>query len=1095
MLYIHQGRANTTWSNLLPLIKANFEGAVPLIILVPSHYTLQTEQHLMNDLQAQGFFDLDIFSPARLRRKVFNTVGSTTSKIIDEYGKAIAVENVLLACRRKLKHYTKAYKKSGFVYHMSQLLTNFKSCEITSDLLATYCDTLEGTEKDKYQDIVTIYRAYDAMLSGQFVDDGDVHNLFVEQVKVCDFIKESVFIMYGFDTVTQEMGHLLQSIVATCKDFHLFMVQDEKDEAFSPVTQSIERFIGTLQEARLPYQKSYLPTYIPPFAEISALERGLLNPKITPYLGPCGAIRLYVAPTPYAQAHFVAQEIIYNLRQGVALQDMKVFYLEESKYAKTLQAVLDSYEIPCFIASKMSGKAYGVASFVVAALRAIGTNFRQKEMLDLLDEGFLDLTDDECFQMKNYIMANGIKYAMFTKPFTRTVGVIEIPEDQRLRMMTPLVKLKEVFAKAKDTQAVLCGIIDLLTDVNAYAKHERDVFKMEKLAMYTRSVQQNQLWNVLMDLLEQLYALLGKQKITALRTAMLLEAGLEQVKLNSLPKINNAIPCGMLGSMPMNETKVVFVMGMNDGVLTAKEDAVLTPQEQGTLEEQFGVRLVSPTTHKEQLQKIELYKVVSSTTRNLYFSYAQSYQDGTALRPHSLVNHIRKILPGLILEGGATAPQGVIAPLALRPMLNGLGQQLRKKDEIDEKWKLAWNYVSVKHEKQAKAIQQMFHKDFVRATLPKSITKKIFKQRISSISRLETFAACPFKHFVQYGLKPKEQEVFAFENRMVGTFYHSALEGFTRILPTIDQWPNISKQMCDLVIDEAAQKVMGEVMGDIVNDSARAKATSKKYMRLLRNVAWTFTKTARVSAFTPAQAEVKFGFEEGLPPIVLSLDNGEKVLLRGVIDRVDRYDGEEVYLRVIDYKSGKKSLSPSQMYHGTQLQLMIYMLAALQQEQNILPAGAFYFHLADPIIEDVGTLTEVEEKLAKELKLKGVTLKDAQVIRLLDSGEPPVSMPSLIKADGGFRANQQLATLEEMHTLINHALTCAKKLAQSISQGEVDASPLKLKSELQACEYCAYASICRKNAEKGSIQERQGETFTFDGLLEALQAENSEQET
>ena len=214
------------------------------------------------------------------------------------------------------------------------------------------------------------------------------------------------------------------------------------------------------------------------------------------------------------------------------------------------------------------------------------------------------------------------------------------------------------------------------------------------------------------------------------------------------------------------------------------------------------------------------------------------------------------------------------------------------------------------------------------------------------------------------------------------------------------------------------------------------------------------------------------------------------MLLRGQIDRVDRYEGDEgIFLRVIDYKSGAQTLSPRQIFYGAQLQLLLYLMAALQDDGEALPAGAFYFRIADPLLPDPGEQQQIEEKLAQALSLNGVTLRDAQIIRLLDAGEPPLSMPKLLTKSGDFVKNKPLATLEEMRLLIDHALKCARSLAQGIADGKIDIAPLEIAGEVSPCDRCDYAAICRRDAPGSRLKARPGESMTFDELLEKLKAD------
>ena len=211
------------------------------------------------------------------------------------------------------------------------------------------------------------------------------------------------------------------------------------------------------------------------------------------------------------------------------------------------------------------------------------------------------------------------------------------------------------------------------------------------------------------------------------------------------------------------------------------------------------------------------------------------------------------------------------------------------------------------------------------------------------------------------------------------------------------------------------------------------------------------------------------------------------MLVRGIIDRIERYQGDEgLYFRVTDFKMPDMSLEPWKIFWGTQLQLLIYLNAVMSSVENGIPAGAYYFHLADPLLTDPVSRKDLEQKLAAALTLKGITLRDAAVIRLMDDGNPPLSMPALLKADGDFVKNRQLATLEEMRGLMEHARKAAAVMAEKIQQGQISASPLTAPGQESPCVRCSMREICRVQAADSVVVPRTGGELTFDELLERI---------
>ncbi|MBQ7455244.1 MAG: PD-(D/E)XK nuclease family protein, partial [Clostridia bacterium] len=322
-------------------------------------------------------------------------------------------------------------------------------------------------------------------------------------------------------------------------------------------------------------------------------------------------------------------------------------------------------------------------------------------------------------------------------------------------------------------------------------------------------------------------------------------------------------------------------------------------------------------------------------------------------------------------------------------------------------------------------------------------------------------------------------------SRERGEFFHAAMEGFTRSLPENAAWPRVTRKECDAMMDAALRPLTAAWEEKSVIDTARARAESQRYVSVCKRVAWAFTKGAAQSCFRPSRMEVAFGYPGGPPPIALDLPDGTRVLVRGRIDRVDRFDsGAGVYLRVVDYKSGDQRLDPARIYVGMQLQLLLYLEAALQAEPGALPAGAFYQWMGDPLV-DQEKKSVIESELAKRLCLKGVMLSDVEVARWMDSGDPPIGIEDVFKKDGTPKKGKLVCTLEELTRLIDSAHETAVRLTEEIRRGGIAASPVVDRSSAAHCQYCAFAGVCRRDPQNRS-QDRPLPRMT---LQEAISAQ------
>ncbi len=1085
MLYIRGGNPPALQERLFSLCRQYKK----VLVIVPEQYTLQTERDLIRGLSAPGFFDIEVLSPSRLTERVFASAGQDGFTRIDERGKQIALARVLMDEKKHLRYFESAAQKQGFIQRMGMIIANFKQAGLSPEDVAQYAENLEdGAHKDKCADLARIYAAYTALLAGQFVDGDDVTRSMLERLPQSGIAKGCAVCIYGFDIF---LGQTIRLICALAKEsLHAeAMLVLSQEEAFAPAWDSAMRLKQEAEQSGIACTVSQLKEAEDgKAAALSYLSRQYFATKASPFPAPQAALRLYAAPTPYFEAHFIAGEILRLHKNGMPFSDMAVVLGDEG-FSGTLQEVLSSYHIPCYVGQKLPAARHGAARFLIATLRAMAEGYPENEMLNVIKSGYAPLMDKQCWQLENYMLSYGIRGKKWLQPFERGEEAEKTAaEEARQMLMEPMEKLRLALKEAQNAQEALIHVFHYLEDTRVYAALLYNQEQLMARNMPAEAVQCRQVWQMMLRILEQAYALWHEGSFSAARLSVALEAALESCELSSLPPNAGCVMCGRIGSLPLTSPKVLFAAHMTDGIVSQSRTSLLSSEEQEHLESCLHACLSLSDEGQDQLKQLDIWKCLNAPTEKLYLSYALATQDGTALRPYAGIRKIRKLFPALVEEGGMMQKNPVSSPLSLNTALSGIGLHIRN-HSLDGEWLEAWKYLCTTEEtkENALALQRAFLPEADAAPLPREVTHSLFMERIMSVSRLESFAVCPYKHFVEMGLSPQPRKEWTLTPIDAGNFYHSALEGFTRLLPTVPKWPHIDKKDCDALIDQAAQPLFEKQLSGVMGDSARMRALGEKYRKVLKRVAWTFTKSARQSDFATVKAEVRFGYENGIPPIPLTLKDGSVVYVRGIIDRIDRYAGDEgVFLRVVDYKSGNAKLSPAQIFWGAQLQLLLYLKAALSMEEDAEPAGAFYMHVADPLLATEKEVTDIEEELAKLLQLKGVALKDVAILQKMDNGEKPLSLPKMVLKDGSFDKRSPLASLSDMHGLIEHAAACAAQLSEKMHSGRIKAEPLCSKGNNGPCEFCDYAAICRKNAGRAPENIRRMEDMSFSDLLEKI---------
>lgn len=178
------------------------------------------------------------------------------------------------------------------------------------------------------------------------------------------------------------------------------------------------------------------------------------------------------------------------------------------------------------------------------------------------------------------------------------------------------------------------------------------------------------------------------------------------------------------------------------------------------------------------------------------------------------------------------------------------------------------------------------------------------------------------------------------------------------------------------------------------------------------------------------------------------------------------------YIRVIDYKSSSKNIDLNEVYAGLQIQLLTYS-DAICKEEDIMPAGIFYFSLLEQMIKADKKISdeEIEELIRKNFRMKGLILADVKIIKMNDntltSGSSKL-VPAAITASGSVNEKwTEGVNKEEFKILQDYIDYIIKQIAKEILSGKIDLKPYN-KEGKTPCEYCEYKTICGFNTKQSN---------------------------
>jgi len=646
-----------------------------------------------------------------------------------------------------------------------------------------------------------------------------------------------------------------------------------------------------------------------------------------------------------------------------------------------------------------------------------------------------------------------------------------------------------------------------------------------------------QVWRVVSGLLDELAAL-GEAELSAAEVSAVLDAGLEAARFSLIPPVLDAVTVGSLDrSRPPRDLWALFLAGLTEGALPKRlrSAGVFSEGERELLAvrlKQKNRELPAGTAvdrlHHEQFL---IYQALTRTGGFLFLSYPLGDDEGRAVTPSPVVRRAQELLPALRPEFLPADPPGGSADAAYAEhpagLLPRLGLRFREAGEgrpVHPLWWRVYNLLLESDEWREKLAVLPAGLFFCNQEPPlgRERSKTLWSRPrpsgggrvlVSSVSRLERFVQCPFAHFLAHGLGLEERAVFELAPPDTGQLYHEALRLFvTAVQQNGPPWEELGEPEVDRICAAVVEELAPRLQNRILLSSARLRRQKERLLERVGASARALTRQMRQSGFRPAALEVSFGLRTKLPAAVresgageaaaalpfwpqldlpaleLALDEETAVCLAGRIDRVDLGRGKDcLYLRVIDYKSGRNRLDLSGVLGGAQLQLLIYLWAAAshfarlnprRHRQEIRPAGAFYFPVQRPVLrldQPAPAPAELEREWLKEFRLSGWLVDyGPELFSLFDAGlgagTASLLIPVRLKRDGAPSRQQQQSvyTPAEFFALLDSLETIIRRAAGDILAGRVDIAPLRSGPAgagggggISACAYCVYRPVCR----------------------------------
>ena len=1096
-----------------------------VFFIVPEQFTMQAPKEIIALHPRHGMMNIDVISFRRLAYRVFEELAVENLTVLDDMGKSMVLQKVAVLEKRNLGLYQRLLDKNGFIGQLKSMLSEFYQYGIAPDKL----EELEKAAsrpllKQKLQDMAVLYHGFQEYIAGRFSTAEEILESLCRVLPQSRLIKNSVIFLDGYTGFTPVQYRIAGLLLSYAKEVTVSVTLDPEKNPYEEVSIQNLFYMGKHMVSRLERirrqsgakkREDIICGEQPRFLKAPALgflEKRLFRPG-SPYedregLRPAAdQIWLYQGKNPGEEIRFVCTQIERAVRrEGMRYRDMAVITGDLGEYGKEISRQFEEAGIPFFLDDKKKIVENPLVELIRSALEVISQDFSYESLCRYLKCGLSgtwketaeQLSEGDCpwksrllaDRLENYIRALGIRgYSRWDSSWDRTyrggesINLEEL-NAYRQEVLEPLAKLREAFSEENATvDSVTAKLEEFLEEEKAEEKLAwyEGIFTRNKQTVLAKEY--GQAMGLVKEMFQRLRALLGEEKTSRKDYGRLLDAGFDEIQVGSIPAAVDRVVAGDLTRTRLDAVKILFFVGVNEGIVPQRkgQKSLLTDEEREFFAQNEAE--LAPTAREDGcIQRFYQYLMLSKPSWRLVLSYAQLSPTGDTRRPSGLLGEVKGIFPQLKTIGEEDWEWPIQkAGDGIRRIIAGFQEENGTEDpEFLEIYR--WFSSQEEWKDAIERLTEAAFSSYKERGIGRAAAKALYGSVLQgSVTRMEKYASCAYAHFLQYGLELMERREYELAAADMGNLFHQAIDQcFKRAGERELDMTSMGEETRKALVKECVEEIAGQYGNTILQSSARNAYLTARIERITDRTIWALAEQMKKGDFVPAAFEVSFSAIDDLKAMKISLSEEEALYLQGRIDRLDLCEDEtHVYVKIIDYKSGGTSFDLAALYYGLQLQLVVYMDAALEREERrhpgkeAVPAGMFYYHIKDPVADwEPGQSEEdVEQEILGQLRMNGLVNSELEVIRHMDREIEKESqvIPVVLKKGIVEEARSSVAGRERFEALRMYVRKKLKEAGQEILQGNIKVNPYK-QGNRTGCDYCPYHAVCgfdRKTAGYG----------------------------
>ena len=1092
------GRAGTgkTTAVLNRLCEAGRER--PQVLLVPEQMSHETERALCAAGGPQINLRAEVLSFSRLANRIFQRAGGLGEEELEPGGRLLLMYRAVQNTATQLKVYGRPSRRPAFLTSLLATADELKSCRVLPEVLIQAGEEAAGPEGDKLRDLGLIFGEYDALTARTALDPRDRLTRAADKLRACRWGEGMDFWLDGFTDFTPQQGELLRLLMAQGRSMTVTLTCDRlgEDEGsiFAPARRTANMLIRMARTEGISWEVEHLLERDTGKQRPLVLLEKALFAGDSPAPSPCGeAVELFQAAAPRSEVEWTAARILRLVREeGYRFRDIGVAARDYGAYRDLVESVFGRYGVPVFSSAMTDILEKPVLALVTAALDTTAGGYRYDDVFRYLKTGLTDLTQEDVDLLENYVLKWDIRGSRWTqsKDWTwhpKGYGMKWTEEDRaflarvdgaRRQAAGPLETLRRNPVKTGRGQAV--ALYRFLEEIGLPERLEERVELLHQRGQPVLAEEYRQLWDILCGGLEQCARLLEETSMELEEFALLFRLVLSQYDVGTIPVSLDRVTAGETTRQTGHRVKALFLLGADDASLPQVGTAPgLLSDDDRALLAGYGLELAQSQRDMLYREMTTIYQICARPSQKLAVTWPAQGPDGEERRPSFLIQRLRLIFSDLkpVREGDLKGSFRLEAPM---PALEQAGRSQAARRALE---RLPNFGPQVARLDRAAAWE--------RGRLSRQAVNRLYGRRVAmSASRMDKYKSCHFSYFMRYGLAAEPRKPAGFTAPEYGTFVHYVLEQVLQdemfSQSAVPEEADARKRKLHRLTKQAVDRYAAEELGGLEGQSARFQYLFRRLLRSVQAVVDNVAEELLCSRFRPISFELGFGAGKdgeapALPPVELTY-HGVTISITGFVDRVDGWvDDGRLHLRVVDYKTGRKTFDLTEVWNGLGLQMLLYLFTLEERGRELygLPVegdGVLYLPAREAVIRGSRAMSgeELRKKVDKELTRSGLVVSDRRVLDAMETrgAEGYRFLPLRVSKTTGEISGDALASAEQLGRLGKHVQRVLEDICSELAGGSIAADPFWRGPEKNACRFCDYAAACHFEPGRGGDCKR-----------------------